>query len=592
MLYDVYKIGMALLGDEEEDNLLEPETPKNLTHVISICFEIDNESFLYSGIKVNDYTIEIAKDYLLRKAGANGSNYGPTAQLTEVDKTLNKKIISWFKDAQLEEIDESYTKQLENIYNYLVENNDSIQEKIKEEMPKGKGIKNLITVKINNKYPRHIAYIYEIYANKLRKKLVGSNNKVGTCCLCGKNNVELLPKVDVFKFYTLDKPGFISGGFNEDDIWRNCPVCISCEPILRKGKQFMLDNLKFDFCGLSYYLFPSSTTNIETNSFLLSKINDISDKSFSFQKEKINETNALSEDIFYELAEDSDINSYRMLFLRKDNSAERIILDMKDIFPSRFKKLYLAKAKIEKSYKSILEDIYGEKNIYFNFYYFREFLRKTDSKRSSNDLDNEFLSLTRAIFLEQEISNKFLIPHYMRNIRNIFKEEGTNNKFRNTVMHSFIGLNYLKEIGCIFWREESFMNEKLQEFFKQYELGLDTDIKKSLVLIGALIEKVKNIQYKKLNGSTPFDNKLKGLKMNQSDISEIFIEIRNKFIEYKDYYSNASKILVEEVTKLMFQSPSSWKMLTGEINFYVVGGMALSKQIYESLKEEKNDDSE
>lgn len=582
ILYDIYKMGKVLAG---ESNLFAPETPKNITNVISLCFEINEESIQYKGVAVTDYSLDIAEKYLLRKAGSNGANYGPTAQLTEIDKTLNKKIIAWFKDAKIEESDNSYKKYLEDIYNFLIENKENIEKEINNNMPKGKGINNLLTVNINDKFPIDVKYIYKIYSDKLKNKLVGSDNHVGTCCLCGEDNVSLIPKVDVFKFYTLDKPGFISGGFSERNVWRNCPVCISCEPILREGKKFMLDNLRFDFYGLSYYLIPSTTSGMITNEILLSRLHDIKDKNFSFEKDKINLIHTLSDDIFDVLAEENDINSYRILFFKKDNSAERIILDIKDIFPSRFKALYSAKAKIEKVYKNAFNDINSKEDMYFDFYYFRESLRKTDNKRRTNDLDSEFLILARAIFLKEKVSDKMLISHYMRNIRNTFSEDGAEIKFSKAVLRAFAGLSYLKEIGCICCKEESFMNEKLHIALEPYKLGLDTDVKKSLLLTGALVKKTMNIQANKLNGATPFTNKLKEFKMRQSDINAIIKEVVNKMIQY-DSYSKDSKILVEEVFELMLRSPADWKMLIDDINFYIVGGMTLSKKIYDSLKEE------
>ncbi len=584
ILYDIYKMGKVLCAGGEND-LFAPETPKNITNVISLCFETNNDNAEYKGVEITDYNLDMAEKYLLRKAGSNGANYGPTAQLTEVDKTLNKKVTVWFKDARSEKTESICNKYLSDIYDYLDENKEIIESEIEESMPKGKGISNLLTVKINGKFPMDVEFIYKIYTEKLRNKLVGSDNHEGTCCLCGNDNVSLVPKVDVFKFYTLDKPGFISGGFKESDAWRNCPVCISCEPVLRGGKKFMLDNLRFDFYGLSYYLIPSTTSGAVTDEILLSQLYNIKEKNFSFEKDKIDLIHTLSDDIFDVLAAENDINSYRILFFKKDNSAERIILDIKDVFPSRFKELYSAKSKAEKSYKNAFSEINSKEEMYFNFSYFRDFLRKTDNKRRANDLDNEFLTLTRAIFLKEEISNKTLIPHYMRNIRNIFSEEGITGKFNTTILRAYAGLSYLKEIECIYCKEESFMNENLQAVLEPYKLGLDTDVKKALLLTGALIKKTMNIQARELSGSTPFTNKLKELKMRQSDIKGVINESVNKMMQY-DSYSKASQILVEEIAELIFKSPPEWKMLNEEINFCIVGGMALSKKIYDSLKED------
>jgi CRISPR-associated protein Csh1 len=577
MLYDVYRVGKAVGNSNgDDDKLLIPETPKDITNVISLCFDKNRDEVIYTGIDITDYNVDMAHKYLLRKASSNGANFGPSAQLTEVNKTLNKKIAAWFKDFQSEELDDNDKNFISQIYQIINDNQKEIEDYINKNMPKGKGVKNLITVKVNGRFPSDIEVFYQIYSDKVRKKLVGEENYKGTCCLCGKKNVDLLPKVDVFKFYTFDKPGFISGGFHEEDIWRNCPVCISCEPILREGKKYMLEHLGFNFYGLNYYLIPSSTCNQDVQDILVDLLENISNKSFSFKEESADKIDSLSDDIFDELAEYGDVNSFRIIFFKKENSAERILLDIKDIFPSRFSELYSAKYKIEKMYSNIIDEK-------FNFSYFREFLRKTDSKMRESDLDNNFLSLTRDVFTGEKLSIHTLLPHYMRNIRYAFLND---EKFYITTMHAWMGIDYLYEIGCIAYNMEDFMDEKLQEMLGPY-VGLDTDIKKALVLIGALIKKVTNIQSIKLNNATPFISKLKGLKMRQVDVQGLVSEAVNKMQEYESY-SKESEFIVKTISEYIFKSPSDWKLSIDEINFYIAGGMSLSKKIYDGLNGKSN----
>lgn len=579
MLYDVYRVGKAignLSGDN--DKLLIPETPKDITHVISLCFERRGEEVIYTGIDVTDYNLNIAQKYLLRRGSSRGTNYGPSAQLTEVNKTLNVKIKAWFKDLQSEESNGNDQNIILKIYQLINDNQKEIEAYISKNMPKGKDVKNLLTVKVDGKFPADIGTFYQSYSDKIRKKLVGEESYSGTCCLCGEKNVDLLPKVDVFKFYTLDKPGFISGGFSEENIWRNCPVCISCEPVLREGKKYMLDHLGFNFYGIYYYLIPSSTCNQDVQDILVDMLENISNKSFSFKEGASKEIDSLSDDIFDELAEYGDVNSFRIIFFKKENSAERILLDIKDIFPSRFRELYSAKYKIEETYNSII-------NEKFNFNYFREFLKKTDNKMRDNDLDNNFLSLTKDIFTGEKLSVSTLLPHYMRNIRYAFVND---DKFYVTILHAWIGINYLYEIGCIDYRREDFMEEKLEEILGPYSLGLDTNIKKALVLTGALAKKVMNIQFRELNGSTPFTSKLKGLKMRQTDVQGLISEAVNKMMEYKSF-SKSSELIANTAFKLIIETDPKWELSTDEINFYIAGGMTLSKELYDGLKDETKD---
>jgi CRISPR-associated protein Csh1 len=130
------------------------------------------------------------------------------------------------------------------------------------------------------------------------------------------------------------------------------------------------------------------------------------------------------------------------------------------------------------------------------------------------------------------------------------------------------------------------MDEKLQEILSPYSAGLDTNIKKALVLTGALAKKVMNIQFKELNGSMPFASKLKGLKMRQVDVQGLISEAVNKMMEYKSF-SKSSEIIANTAFKLIIETEPKWDLSTDEINFFIAGGMTLSREIYEKLKEEE-----
>ncbi len=578
MIYDIYRVGKAVSGNEDEmDPLLLPDMPKNITNVIWLNFEKDKGGIKYGGIEVLEYS-DITPQYsLLRKASSNGTNYGPSAQLTEADKTLLKKIAPWFKEASMGTEMEEEKKTLLLIYEFIINNQKDIINEINEKAPKGKNTQYMISVKLNGVIPYKVPMFYRYYGNKIKKKIVGDDSHRGTCCLCSKKEASLIPKLDVFKFYTFDKPGFISGGFEEKDVWRNCPVCTACEPVLREGKKYVLNNLHFKFFGLDYYLIPSSTCGEDRLELLLARLEDIKNKSFSLKEAAENEFQSLSGDIFEELSAQEDINSYRILFFRKDNSAERILLDIKDVFPSRFYTLYSAKHKIEKVY----EELTNEK---FTFRYFRNYLSKSEPSSRVFDLDSNFLALTQAIFKREKIKPGALMPFYMNNIRRAFLND---EYFYHTVLRAWVGIHYLQVIDCMDYEKgEDKMDAKLESVLEPYKMGLDTNIKKALVLTGVLAQKTMNIQAKELNGSTPFFNRLKGLKMRSSDVEGLIKDAIQKMQEY-ERYSKVSKLITEAITELIFMSPNNWGLSTDELNFYVAGGMTLSNKIYAQLKEEQ-----
>jgi CRISPR-associated protein TM1802 (cas_TM1802). len=52
----------------------------------------------------------------------------------------------------------------------------------------------------------------------------------------GRKKDLVFGKVDTYAFYTIDKIGYIVGGFDEKKSWRNYPVCPDCRLKLEEGK--------------------------------------------------------------------------------------------------------------------------------------------------------------------------------------------------------------------------------------------------------------------------------------------------------------------------------------------------------------------
>ena len=131
------------------------------------------------------------------------------------------------------------------------------------------------------------------------------------------------------------------------------------------------------------------------------------------------------------------------------------------------------------------------------------------------------------------------------------------------------------------------MVSNFDNIFEKYQCGLDTNVKKALVLTGALVQKVLNIQLHEIN-STPFTKNLKSLQLREEEVKGLVAQAVNKMIEY-GYYSEKSKEIVEEISKLIFKSNDKWKLSVDEINFYIVAGMALQKEIYGKEEETENE---
>ena len=79
-----------------------------------------------------------------------------------------------------------------------------------------------------------------------------------------------------FTFYTIDKPGYISGGFSQDMVTWNYPVCRRCAIWMLIGKEYMDHHLKFSAFGKTFYLIPSPFNKKQLPTILnqYNKLND------------------------------------------------------------------------------------------------------------------------------------------------------------------------------------------------------------------------------------------------------------------------------------------------------------------------------
>lgn len=94
------------------------------------------------------------------------------------------------------------------------------------------------------------------------------------------------------------------------------------------------------------------------------------------------------DDILDILAEEQDTMTMQFLFLKKEQSAERILLLIEDVLPSRLRTLFEAKVKVDKAFPSFP----------FHLGRIRTFFAKSDEGKKENDLDKYFLEMIDKVF--------------------------------------------------------------------------------------------------------------------------------------------------------------------------------------------------
>jgi CRISPR-associated protein Csh1 len=273
-------------------------------------------------------------------------------------------------------------------------------------------------------------------------------------------------------------------------------------------------------------------------------------------------------EILETISREKDVLTVNLLFLKKEQSAERILLLIEDIFPSRIKEIFDAKDRVDALFQE--DDGAG-----FNFGKVRTFFAKSSEGKKNNDLDKYFLEIIDATFLGKKIDFTFLTKFYLAVIRKEFIED---RYFKARVNDALMGVMFFKELGLLTFQEAKSMNESIfSNVLTKYGGMLNSPAKQGVFLLGALTQLLLNKQYAE-RGAAPFRKHLKGLKMDGRDFRALLPKVRNKLEEYGSFDKGKAQI-AEEVSRAFLKAGENWKIAADELNFYFVCGMNLAEEI-------------
>lgn len=560
MLSAIREIGDIV--DNKKINIISAKESKILV------IEVDN--YKYSGIQIEDFDSSKIEKYLYKEGGSRGNAASPFCPLTEPKKTFKKKINNWLKQSKVVKNDES-SIDIDKIAKIVNDNGDKITKDISQKIQNiPKNTNKFLTVKIDGKYLGDYEVFRKCFLQFEEKKLKKSAS-VGVCSVCGISNKEVSGKVDVFKFYTVDKTGFITGGFKEADAWKNYPVCRECKKSLENGRKFLESTLNFKFYGLNYLLIPKLLVGGED---ILSEIIEIlSDTHKTIDlKQRIKKKITNDENEILEfLSEKQDFITFNFLFLQRQQSAETILLLIEDVLPSRIKKIFDTKDYVNEVFQNNAER--G-----FSFATIRTFFSKSSEDKRERDLDKYFLEVVDSVFKGKRIEFSFLTTFFMSVIRSELIKDLQESNFNFRVKDALMSTVFFEKIDIISFEEEVGMSKSIfDEIFTKYGKSLSTPAKRGIFLLGALTQLLLNKQWTERNAK-PFIKKLKGLKMDEKNIKALLPEVQKKLEEYECFDKGKQK-LAKEVSNYLLEAGDNWKMSVDEINFYFACGMNLVDEI-------------
>jgi len=136
-------------------------------------------------------------------------------------------------------------------------------------------------------------------------------------------------------------------------------------------------------------------------------------------------------------------------------------------------------------------------------------------------------------------------------------------------------------------KESRFDLDGFNRFTVENQNFLDSDIKVGIFAVGVLVRFLFDIQSRSLN-NTPFENKLRGYKLNPEVLMNVYTEALDKIQKYqKNFYVYTD--LRELINRFfIINSGELAKMTNNEISFYFVAGLEIGKK----FKREKSDSEE
>jgi len=607
LLAGVLQLGQYVInnrGTDTEEYLQVIENPNdkgNYNHVLKIAFDFAKDNVTYRGIEYEEFSLGKINKYAYKKGSARGGDITPTSKYTDPIKTLNKITISFNDVLKTTNQNDDEQKIFNNIYGYISLNHEDIENDITEKVkstPLKKGESFIITVTIfdnnNEKYMgdfqlirNHLARILdEQYYSKYGKTSKGK----GICYYC-KNESEVFGFVNTYNSYTVDKIGFVSGGFKQENAWKNYPVCASCAQKLEQGKKYIRENLTSRFSGFNYFVIPKAVIRDAYDEAEFIEALEEFEKNTNFSTSESTKQNLLgSEKDFLEIMKDSkNYLNYNMLIFKEEQSGSvfRILLYIEDIVPSKVKNILRVKDRVDEV--ELFKNLPGkDKTTYdlkFGFDKIRTFF---PNNRMEGNFDKSFLEILNNVFTYKKINFKFLLDRMISKIRVAFtREEYVDSLVLQALMSiMFIDkLNLLSDKGRGVQKimvEKTEKNKKYLDFFEnesQKDL-FSSDYKRAVFLTGVLTEKLLNIQYKE-RGSKPFYSRLNGLKLDKNIIKRIYTEAINKLNEYnKNYYKELEYL----IGMYMLGEKAEKGISNDEISFYFVLGMSLARHFNEEKK--------
>ncbi len=533
-------------------------------------FANDPKRLLYKGVIGMDQKVKSPTLFL-----SNSTKKSVEHQLFRKLENYSKSILK-FKDPFLK-----------GFSNFLSQNTENIIKKIKGISSDPPLFAYIVSFSFEIEdeffYPIDVPQIMDVFLH-LNK---GKNGKKITCSVCGKvatSSGKRLSDIEVFKFSTMEKLGFIPG-MNKNNVDKIVPICEECYAKMQLGSNIITQKLDFKFYYKDHvWIIPKSLSSSDESIKSVIKILS-NDNSASLDKDVMKRRSVFENRILGKTTELSDLVQLDFFFYRPNSSQRKIVLHVTDVPPTFLKEIGDQFKFITKKYKSIAGD-------WFEYSLNSIYDVVIDNFQNPNTKD--FYSFVESLLEKKNISEKLLISHAMHKMRSVlygpkFKKDDEVFHFSTLVYEIMATIDLFKKLtgkheGRKFTVEMLSMEEKELDAKVNAFLGntLDTTEKKAYFYLGVLTGRLLDCQKKKTtSGKAPFYDQLKGLRMKEKDFKSLYAKLINKMTEYSNgdndcFFDTKTTNVLKRICAYTLASTKKWELGTDEANFIFTTGMVLN----------------
>ena len=571
-------------GLSTESMFMQSSKIEDVKNVLCINFESKKDSIAYKNVFISRYNPSDYARYLYRIHPHQRYDVTPTSRMGNPEKT-RKRFELWFetisgeylKDPLLYHLRKEFLDKISHIFDDVTDKYKNIDQESRRN--------TIITITIEEGIVKYLGD-YDIFRRILKdeasrgfhfKHDVEARGE-GMCFLC-KRKREVFGFGSPFSFYTFDKRGF-APNFLREDAWKSLPLCISCCVALSAGKNFINKYLNRRFYGFNFFILPS---------FILG-FNDEIIEEIRSPKKNYSTLLCREDNISEIIAESNSLVNLTFVFIKPKQSDYFDIMRYIEYVPPSWIK------RISEERKSVLAgSIFGESFLkqVFGKKWVGTFDDKSDAtlgglvrdffprSKIEGIYDKYFLDIIGDMLAQRRIRLSLLMDAFSEAIRNAFRKNTRTDDWKMRILAlKSLGLVLLLRRLKIVELGEGILSSDLTEsgkelftpFFKEYGDAFGTPDKRAAFLEGVLAKYLMDVQYADRE-STPFREKLYGLRLDERRIKKLFPEILEKLREYKVTYT----ALEQEAARAFVEAGKyGWKLSNGETSYFFALGMTLA----------------